>query len=143
MEEKDLLNDLRELAGEGPRQASPRVEARVMAQYRARNGRVKPRWIAAAAAALVILGAAFYLGRHTVAPAEKTEFSRVPDGFLALPYAQSGVPLEDAVVMRVSVKESQLESMGIPSAARNPGRRVNAELLVGQDGVARAIRLVE
>ncbi len=62
---------------------------------------------------------------------------------MALPYAQSGVPLEDEIVMRVSIRESELESMGIPSASRNPNRQVNADVLVGQDGVARAVRLVE
>jgi len=140
-DERDLLNHLRELAREGPRQASPGIEARLMAEYRARHRRFKPRWMGIAAVALVILLTGFYVGRRTAKPAANAE--RYNAGFVALPYAQSGVPLEDAVVVRVNIGELELESMGIPSASRNPGRRIKADVLVGQDGVARAIRLVE
>lgn len=143
MDERELLNDLRELARGGPREASPVVEVRLRAAYRARHRRINTKWIAVAAAALLVLLSGFYLGRRTAPPIVNEERYNALTGFVELPYAQSGVPLEDAVVMRVNIKESELESMGIPSVARNPGRRIKADLLVGQDGMARAIRLVE
>jgi hypothetical protein len=143
MDERELLNDLRELARGGPRQASAAVEARLRAEYRTEHKRVNTKWIALAAAALLVSLSGFYLGRRTAQPVADAESYKALEGFVALPYAQSGVPLEDAVVMRVNIKESELESMGIPTVARTPGRRVKADLLVGQDGMARAIRLVE
>ena len=63
-------------------------------------------------------------------------------GFVALPYAQSGVPFDDAVVVRVRVRESEWEEMGVPSTMQISATRVNADVLLGQDGVPRAIRLV-
>lgn len=63
-------------------------------------------------------------------------------GFVALPYAESGVPMEDAVIVRLRLRASDLGRLGVPAGPGAANGTV-ADLLVGQDGVARAVRLVE
>jgi len=61
--------------------------------------------------------------------------------FVAWPGAAAGPPLESGSVIRVSLPVSILPALGLwppPSA----GSEVPADVLVGQDGFARAVRLV-
>jgi hypothetical protein len=132
---------MRRLASVLPREANPRVEQRLSAAFRARHPRKAPIWIyAAAACALLLLGLSFISRRHSAPPADLVYNA---SGFIALPYSQSGVPVESLVVIRVAVKPSQLSSMGVAVPAAASSARVKADVLVGQDGVARAVRLVE
>jgi hypothetical protein len=65
-----------------------------------------------------------------------------PAGFVALPGAASLPEFESGTIERVALSLSSLPVYGVdiaPDAAANP---VQADLLVGQDGQARAIRLV-
>jgi len=45
--------------------------------------------------------------------------------------------------MRVELPVSGLRSLGVPALSRQPGQRITADVLVGQDGVARAVRFVQ
>jgi hypothetical protein len=61
--------------------------------------------------------------------------------FVAWPGAAAGPPLESGSVIRVWLPVSILPALGLwppPSA----GSEVPADVLVGQDGFARAVRLV-
>ena len=51
-------------------------------------------------------------------------------------------PLESVRVVRVSLPSGALASYGVPSSVSATGGEVTADLLVGQDGIARAIRVV-
>jgi hypothetical protein len=51
--------------------------------------------------------------------------------------------MEQPVIVRVQIPASQLGGMGIPFAHVAAEEKVNADLLVGQDGIARAVRLVD
>jgi len=51
-------------------------------------------------------------------------------------------PLESGVIVRVEAPVSTLISLGLPITAENINRPVQADLLVGQDGLARAIRFL-
>ena len=140
-EDLEFIDKMRQLASALPRAASPRVEQRLAAAFRARHPRKAPLWIyAAAACVLLLLGLSFVHKRQTGPPAD---FVYNAPGFIALPYSQSGVPLESLVVIRVAVTPAQLSSLGVavPAAASTAG--VEADVLVGQDGVARAVRLVK
>jgi hypothetical protein len=64
-------------------------------------------------------------------------------GFVALPYAESGVPMEDAIIVRFRLRASELGRLGVPAGLSTTTGSISADLLVGQDGVARAVRLVE
>jgi len=140
--EVDLIDEMRRLASALPREASPQVEQRLLAILRARQRRKTPVWVyAAAACVLLALGLTFVHKRQTTPPSSDLVYS-VP-GFVALPYSQSGVPLEDAIVIRVQMRPSDLSSMGVAVPAAASTAKFNADVLVGQDGVARAVRIVD
>jgi hypothetical protein len=50
--------------------------------------------------------------------------------------------LDDVQVVRVELPRSALQSFGLPVNAERAGERVKADVLLGHDGVARAIRFV-
>ncbi len=139
-EEIDLIDRMRQLASALPREANPQVRERLLTAFRARHPRKPPVWIyAAAAGVLLLLGLSFIYRRPAAPPA----FVYNAPGFIALPYSQSGVPLESAVVIRVAITPSELSSMGVAVPAAAATARFKADVLVGQDGVARAVRLVQ
>jgi hypothetical protein len=137
----DLIDNLRRLASALPREASPRVEQKLIAAFRERQPRKIPAWVFAAAACAV-LALALALAHKPLRPAKALDVY-LPSGFVALPYSQSGVPMESAVVIRVRIRPAELSSMGVAVPAAASTARLQADVLVGQDGVARAVRLVE
>ena len=64
-------------------------------------------------------------------------------GFIALAEAGELAPLESGQVLRVELSVSTLISMGLPIQAADVSKPVLADLLLGQDGLARAIRFVK
>ncbi|MDT4966273.1 MAG: hypothetical protein QOJ64_1010 [Acidobacteriota bacterium] len=50
--------------------------------------------------------------------------------------------LDDMQMVRLELPRSVLQSFGLPMNAERAGQRVKADVLLGQDGVARAIRFV-
>jgi hypothetical protein len=51
-------------------------------------------------------------------------------------------PAEESHLVRVELPRSALASFGLPVGAESPGGRVKADVLLGEDGIARAIRFV-
>jgi hypothetical protein len=136
----DLTDHLRRLASELPREAGPQVQLNLVAAFRARHPRKARAWVYVAAAAAILLLSLIAWRRHPAPPPPEYVFSA--PGFVALPYAQSGVPMESAIVIRVQMRSSELTSMGVAVPAMASTASVQADLLVGQDGIARAVRLV-
>jgi hypothetical protein len=66
----------------------------------------------------------------------------VTTDFFALADENELVPLESGQVLRIKLPGSTLISMGFPITAESASQNVLADLLVGQDGQARAIRFV-
>ena len=64
------------------------------------------------------------------------------NSFIALPFSDSALPLGDATVVRVQMAVEQLQSTGLPMLDARPGTSVEADVLVGIDGLPRGIRLV-
>lgn len=62
--------------------------------------------------------------------------------FLPLTYGGSLTQMDDGQVVRVELPRSALQSFGLPVNAERAGERVKADVLLGHDGVARAIRFV-
>ena len=62
--------------------------------------------------------------------------------FLPLTYGSNLAQIEDGQVVRVELPRSALQSFGFPVNAERAGERVKADVLLGHDGVARAIRFV-
>ncbi len=63
--------------------------------------------------------------------------------FFALPFSDAALPLDQAVMIRVDLPRSALELAGLPVAADLRDQRVRADLVLGEDGLARAIRFVK
>ncbi len=135
----DLTNHLRRLASTLPSEARGSVEQNLLTAFRARHPRRTPL-LYIAAAALVCIAALAGLMFHKPAAVAGRIYNA--PGFVALPYSESGVPMESAVVIRVQMRSSELTSLGVPMPAVPPGDKFKADLLVGQDGVPRAVRLV-
>lgn len=62
--------------------------------------------------------------------------------FLPLTYGGNLSQLDDGQVVRVELPRSALQSFGLPLNAERANERVKADVLLGHDGVARAIRFV-
>jgi hypothetical protein len=79
--------------------------------------------------------------RHAVRqePVRETE---VATSFYPLVEEDELVRLESGQVVRVEVPVSTLIALGLPISAESRNRSVQADLLVGQDGLARAIRFL-
>jgi len=139
----ELKQRLRELAETSPQGASAESEQRLLGIFRARQRRRRAwKYLVAVAASLVIGGASYVIWHAQGRMPAAAESSYVnPSGFLALPYAQSDVPLEHAVVVRVNISPAEAGALGVPF---DPGahRKISADLLIGQDGMARAVRFV-
>ena len=60
-----------------------------------------------------------------------------------LPLTYGGLSqVDDGQVVRIEVPRSALQSFGLPVNIERAGERVKADVLLGHDGVARAIRFV-
>ncbi len=98
------------------------------------------RWAWAAAAVLLVSFALWTTNRHSpearIQPAEiTTEFIPVP-GSETLP-----APLETSI-LRVRVPKGELRQYGFDVPPPDAGEMVGADFVVGDDGLARAVRLV-
>ncbi len=147
MNENDDLRDcLRALAEVMPREAGPSVQQRLVIRFRERHNH-KRHWIyLVSMAASIAIAVGLYLAQsHKRSTTESASPAQVGQtfGFIALPYAESGVPMEQPVIVRVNISVSELSTVGVPVTPGGGKESVTADLLVGQDGVARAVRFVE
>jgi hypothetical protein len=65
--------------------------------------------------------------------------TEVKSEFIALSYARNP---ESGQVVRVKVPSSMMVSLGLVASVEKPNSLVNAELLVGDDGMTHAIRFI-
>ncbi len=150
-EEEQLQERFRSLARTVQQKASPAVEERLRVAFRARLKEKRRVWNhMAKVAALAVIGTSLYVAwadwTHRRSPEQKAAVTapmRQRSEFIALPYGQSEVPLEQPVIVRVQIPVSELGEMGMPFAPTMGEEKVDADLLVGQDGIARAVRLAE
>jgi hypothetical protein len=141
-ENANLQKALRRLADLPPRDAGPITRERVLSAFRAQHKR-SPRHriylaVAAASLALAFAGFASHAWRHS---AVVSSIRATNNGFIALPYSQSDVPMEQAVIVRVRLQPPEWGAFGLPPAPPH-ANAINADLLIAQDGVPRAVRLV-
>jgi hypothetical protein len=153
--DRELLEGLRALGADGPREAPGRVEERLKWEFRRQNRRrslmtwVPASGVAAAAGIALLLWVRSEAPRpapaqadaavHVVAAAAEEE----TDGFYPLPEAEALPAVETAMVVRVQLPVSSLELMGVPVSEESEDTSVQAELLLGQDGLARGVRLAQ
>jgi hypothetical protein len=80
-------------------------------------------------------------GRNQEAVA--TNNSDPTEGFISLTQGAEYMPLESGQIVKVEVPRAALLAIGLPVNAQRAGESIKAELLVGQDGIARAIRFLQ
>lgn len=137
---EDCLDEALKRLRRRPLSASPGTAALVLGAFRAHHER-RRRWRVAIfgsiAATLLFIFIAAKLFRPTPTGPNTAEAH-----FIALPYAESGVPLEQGVVIRLDLPSTDLVQFGVPPSLRPKSERARAEFLIGQDGVARAVRFL-
>jgi hypothetical protein len=62
--------------------------------------------------------------------------------FFELPFSDASLPLEEATVVRVKLPAESLRAAGVPVEEENANTMLQADLLLGMDGLPRGIRLV-
>lgn len=144
-----------------------REHQRMQERVQCRRGRARLRWaewitVSAAAAVLLAVGAWKFSHWHAAgmgprvssvmasnvnAGAEQAADSQAraaqDSDFVPLPYGEDFSADDAGVVVRVSMSRSALESLGYPVAEGNSQDVVQADLIVGEDGWPRAVRLVQ
>lgn len=63
--------------------------------------------------------------------------------FVAVPYAPPFEPYDRGQLMRVRIPRQSLRSLGFPVGPGTWVERVDADILMGEDGIARAVRFVK
>ena len=172
-QQQALTTGLRTVAAESRHvEAPPRVEARLTAAFREHSGlrpirpgtSRRPRnwqpvatWLAAAAA--VVLVAVSLMSNHPLRPARRgfpagaplavvadpgfAEDSYNSGDFIPLPNAERISPDEDVNVVRVEVQRSAMIALGYDVSADRASEPVEAEVVLGADGQARAVRFLD
>jgi len=149
-----LTTALRAVAAEDrSRRAAPFVEARLLAEARsiARGRRTRARAAMVAMAAVLFIAIAVPLwppssGEVAVDPGRTSDGAaltgEVTTEFFPLTY--SSVPASDGQVVRMQVPRAALSRFGVTSfvVSDDPSATVMAEVVVGNDGLARAVRFV-
>ena len=169
MDDLDLALALRRLAdtAEVP-PIDPRREAALMAAFdtavadRTMRRPRRPYWgmaaLATAAALLIAVGVGTgRAGRHGTPPGgdlaahEPLRSSSLrgvqpepqpPSEFVMVPGAAALPPMESGSLVRMDVPISMLPALGVMPPL-SPAARVRADLIVGQDGLPRAVRLLD
>ncbi|HZT59371.1 MAG TPA: hypothetical protein VFA21_12160 [Pyrinomonadaceae bacterium] len=80
--------------------------------------------------------------RGTASSKYETVAQNANNEYLPLTYLDPSTALESGTVVRVRLSRSALMSLGVPVSAERSDDLVKAEVVLGDDGVARAIRLV-
>lgn len=83
-----------------------------------------------------------YTNRGLPRPAPAAAAQEVATEFIPLAHAGPYTPAEEGHLVRVELPRSALASFGLPVNAEASGGSVKADVLMGQDGIARAIRFV-
>jgi hypothetical protein len=171
--EQDIIAALRALAGaDSAVGASPELEGRVRQAFRARQARRKwnraVAWMLAAAAVLIAvlvirqphprpavvahdpaLGAVAdesTMPVHIAAPVKQRRArSRPPHEIVTefFPLIDAPPPMDRGEVFRVSVTAAAMRAVGLPVAEDRLSDRVQADVLVSEEGLATAIRFVK
>ena len=151
-------------------EAPPRVEARLRSAFRRQTGNehrsTSRRWIpavtwAAAFAAMFALGAFLVSERQPEAarpavqrtielamaqpPADQTDTEQTNyDGFIPLPNSAGVAADEDDVnLVRVEVPRSAMIALGLEVNADRAEELVEADVMLGSNGIARAVRFLD
>jgi hypothetical protein len=135
-------------------QPPPEIEAAALAEFDAEFDRERRRKrrssilalaagaIAASIIAILILEYRPFVRRPTHVIYVSGEVRESEQPFVPIPYLAPPAPYERIEVVRMELPVAALIAAGLSVRTADPGARVEADVLVGQDGRARAVRLV-
>jgi len=162
--QQELAHGLRRLAESTSGLRAPgRVEARLLRAFRVQNGATagmeRNRWLVplcwATAAALLVAAGLLLTGTRQPAtphgmPAVAEMAAADPDGttadaegFIPLPNAERIAPNEDVNLVRMEVPRSTMMALGFSVSDDRVAEPVEADVLLGPDGLARAVRFLD
>jgi hypothetical protein len=167
--ERRLVSALRAAAPElSSAQAPPRVESRLLSAFRAQLSLglrpQHPLWVrllkwTSAAAAVAVLAVFLVRDRAPVRvrqprqhaqelavlglPPAEGEFALPNAEFIALPNAAALESDEEANLVRVELPRSAMIAMGFDIRDENAGESIAADVMLGPDGLARAVRFLD
>lgn len=167
-EQQVLAAGLRSVSAEWREVEAPaRVEAGLVAAFRTqKRAMAKPQrmWLpvltwASAAAILIVLASFAIRGREPVTPRpvsrNAVQVASLPSAvdwdldndsdngdFILLPNAQQVGENEDIDVVRVEVPRSAMLAVGLPVSSERVTELVEADVMLGADGLARAVRFI-
>lgn len=151
--DEQVISRLRQLAAATPEPDLDHLEARLLhafaQQQSATAAMPQPsrwwQWAAAAVLVMSVVGLSNIVGRFgaiemSVAN-DNSLLATYLSEFVALPGVAALPALESGRIVRIEVAVSELPAYGINVVPDSTQSSVEADLLVGQDGLARAIRL--
>jgi len=145
--ERAITGNLRALAAATPGPADPDAMERRLVEELASltttpaRGVRWPAWLAAAAAVMVAVGLTFGW-RARQAPPAPAPAAVATSEFVPWPGAATLPAFESGELVRTELPASVLPLLGLDAPDTPPDARVAADVIVGQDGEARAVRLV-
>jgi len=152
MNEQELAKALRQLNDATvPPPADPARESALMAAFdaasalprRTRRGYWSMAALAAAAAVLIAVALPWSpVGRRgSTSPSSTRDVQPALSEFSAVPGAAGLPPMESGTLVRIDLPVAVLPSLGVtpPATGRST---VKADIVIGQDGLTRAVRLV-
>jgi hypothetical protein len=128
-----LAAELREL------EAPQGIELAVVAEFDRVKRRRRARYWTAAVAASVI---AIWFVEHRQETPPPPTVAQADQPFVPIPYVLPPAPYERVEVVRMEVPVAALIAAGLSMQTSDPGAQAEADVLVGQDGRPRAVRLV-
>jgi len=167
--QRNLSEGLRRVAADWSRMGAPaRVEARLVAAFREQSGVAAPLrrpWLPVltsgmAAAAVLVLAVSLLRVREPVTVTPRTrppnaailaavedlpegnpvDAAALENGFIPLPNVEQLSPNEPADVVRVELPRSAMMAVGFEVSPERAAEPVEADVMLGPDGVARAVR---
>ena len=126
-------------------EASRAIEAAVLAEFdRVHRRRSRRSWMVLAGAVAAAIAVALIVEHRPSqpVPTESAVAQESEQPFVPIPYVTPLGPYERAEVVRMEVPVAALIAAGFQVRTADPGARAQADVVVGQDGRARAIRLI-
>ncbi len=127
----------RETAGALPSLA---VERNLVAAFRAQKQRRRLPYLAMAASILLLLASTWLVRSSQPVAVEPAE---VATEFIAVPGADVAGPMDEPILVRVTLPRTAMVSFGLPMNTERGTEFVKADVVLGNDGLARAIRFVQ
>ena len=145
MSEDEVRDELRLLSvALKSRQAPPHVEQALRQAFRRRRSRRWTLLAPLAAAAAILIAVLNLLPRPPAERApEVASSAELNSGYIPVGFTRPLYPGEFVQVVRISVPRIEMAKFGVPVFEGRAQGRVQADVVLGEDGVARAIRFVE